>query len=237
MAARRQAMLLQPDLVARAFRVVPDPGSYPGLTPLGDDDVDALVARLLAPRDGGPVWIFAYGSLIWKPEIEPAERRRVRARGWHRAFTIELHGWRGTPEVPGLMLALAPGGSCTGLAFRLDPATATADLARLVRREMPFHELAGNARWITVESDAGPMPAITFYASPVGTRVSPGLPLETVARRLALACGHAGSCADYLYNTVAHLEAEGIRDRNLWQLQRLVAEEISGWPASGPTPS
>ena len=51
-----------------------------------------------------------------------------------------------------------------------------------------------------------------------------------MARRLALACGHAGSCAEYLYNTVEHLEAAGIRDRNLWRLQRLVAEEIAGWP-------
>ena len=95
---------------------------------------------------------------------------------------------------------------------------------------MPYRELLGNARWITVETADGPLPALTFYASPTGTRTSHRLPLETVARRLALACGHAGSCAEYLYNTVAHLEAEGIRDRNLWRLQRLVAEEIAGWP-------
>jgi glutathione-specific gamma-glutamylcyclotransferase len=230
MAARRRPMLLTPDLVARAYRPVPDPGPREGRTPIDDADVEAVVARLLAARGGEPLWIFAYGSLIWRPVFAPAEARRARARGWHRAFCIELATWRGTPEVPGLMMALAPGGSCNGLTMRLDPATAAADLAGLVRREMPIREILGNARWITVETAEGVGPALTFWANPVGTRTSHGLPLETVARRLALACGYAGSCAEYLYNTVAHLEAEGIRDRNLWRLQRLVAEEILGWP-------
>ena len=177
--------------------------------------------------------MFAYGSLIWKPVFAPAEARRARARGWHRSFCIELVTWRGTPEAPGLMMALAPGGGCVGLAYRLDPATQAGDLVELVRREMPLRELAGNARWITVETSEGPVPALTFYASPVGTRTSHRLPAETVARRLACACGYAGSCAEYLYNTVAHLEAEGIRDRNLWRLQRLVADEIASWPDAG----
>jgi len=43
---------------------------------------------------------------------------------------------------------------------------------------------------------------------------------------LARACGHVGSGAEYLYNTVSHLEEFGIRDRNLWRLQQLVADEI-----------
>jgi cation transport protein ChaC len=49
---------------------------------------------------------------------------------------------------------------------------------------------------------------------------------ETVADVLANACGHIGSGAEYLYNTVSHLEAKGIHDSGLWQLQRLVAERI-----------
>jgi glutathione-specific gamma-glutamylcyclotransferase len=220
-------MHLTAELVARCFRPVPPPdGSADGRIPVEDADVEAIVARLLAARAGTPVWVFAYGSLIWKPAFEPAAAQRALARGWHRSFCIELVTWRGTPEAPGLMMALAPGGSCAGLALRLDEATAAADLAGLVRREMPIKALTGNARWITVETAGGMLPALTFYANPVGTRTSHRLPAETVARRLALACGHAGSCAEYLYNTVAHLEAEGIRDRNLWRLQRLVAEEI-----------
>jgi len=189
-------MHLTPEMVARCFRPVPPPPdpSAEGRVPVKDAEVEAIVARLLAARAVEPVWVFAYGSLIWKPVFAPAAARRALARGWHRSFCIELVTWRGTPEAPGLMMALAPGGSCAGLALRLDAATATADLAGLVRREMPIRALTGNARWITVETADGPLQALTFYASPVGTRTSHRLPPETVARRLALACGHAGSC-------------------------------------------
>ena len=228
MPAGRRPMRLTPELVARAFRPVPDPGAVEGLVPLDDAEAEAIAARLRAEGDG-PVWVFAYGSLIWNPAFAAAETRRARAHGWHRSFCIDLRTWRGTPEAPGLMLALAPGGACVGIACRLDPETLSADLAGLVRREMPYRELAGNARWITVETRGGRLRALTFYASPVGTRVSHGLPPETVARRLATACGQAGSCAEYLHNTVGHLEAEGIRDRSLWRLQELVAAEIARW--------
>ncbi len=227
-------MRLTPEMVARCFRPVPEPDSHPeGRVRLGEAEIDALAAQIAAGRGAGPIWVFAYGSLIWKPVFAPAEQQRALARGWHRSFCIELSSWRGTPETPGLMMALAPGGGCRGLAYRLDAATERADLAELVRREMPYGELVGNARWIGIETAQGAQRALTFYASPTGIPTSPRLPPEVVARRLARACGHAGSCAEYLYNTVAHLEAEGIRDRNLWRLQRLVAEEIGRWP-TGP---
>jgi cation transport protein ChaC len=230
-------MRLTPDHVARCFRPVAAPQEpREGLTPLEEADAAAIAQRLSAEAGDGAVWVFAYGSLIWKPAFVPAEGRRATAHGWRRSFCIRLAGWRATPEAPGLMLALAPGGSCAGLVFRLDPATAAADLAGLVRRETPFHELAGNARWIRVATAEGALRALAFYASPVGTTVEHALSPQAVAQRLATACGHAGSCAEYLYNTVAHLEAEGIHDRGLWRLQRLVAEEIERWPAQAAAP-
>ncbi len=228
------SMRLTPGMVGRCFRAVPEPEEHPeGFTRLGDDAIAALAAGLEAGQGDAPIWVFAYGSLIWKPVFAPAEARRARAHGWRRSFCIELESWRGTPEAPGLMMALAPGGSCVGIAYRLDAATQRADLIELVRRETPYRELAGNARWIMLETMDGPVRALTFYANPVGMRTRHDLAPEAVARRLATACGHAGSCAEYLYNTVAHLETEGIHDRNLWRLQRLVAEEISAWPRDG----
>lgn len=224
-------MRLTPEMVAQCFRPVPEPDAHPeGFERLDEAGIAAIADRLEAARAGAPIWVFAYGSLIWKPVFAPKEARRARAHGWRRSFCIELDSWRGTPEAPGLMMALAPGGSCVGIAYRLDPATQRADLTELVRRETPYRQLQDNARWIAVETANGPVTALTFYANPTGMRVSHRLPVETVARRLATACGHAGSCAEYLYNTVAHLEAEGIRDRTLWRLQRLVAEEIGARP-------
>lgn len=229
-----RAMRLTAELVARCFREVPEPEEPPAGWTLLDEA--ALVARASAlDAEGGaqPLWLFAYGSLIWKPVFVPVEARRALARGWRRSFCIELTSWRGTPDAPGLMMALESGGSCAGLAYRIDPATRAADLVELVRRETPYAELAGNARWIRVATEAGPLRALTFYASPAGMPLARGLPLDEAAARIARACGYAGSCAEYLYNTVAHLEAQGLPDRNLWRLQELVAEQILRRPARG----
>ena len=227
-------MRLTPALVGQAFRTVPEPETGP-YRKLGDDEIAAIAARLIAAGDrDAPVWVFAYGSLIWKPAFAPAEVRRALARGWHRSFCIDMNSWRGTPDAPGLMLALARGGSCSGLAFRLRAESLVPDLELLVKREMPYHELSRNVRWTRVETARGPVPALVFYADPVDIEVSHRLPQAEVARRLARACGYAGSCAEYLYNTVSHLEAEGIRDRTLWRLQRLVADEIAAWADAPP---
>ena len=67
---------------------------------------------------------------------------------------------------------------------------------------------------------------MVFYAGPTGDGIFLKLPLDKVAGILARACGHIGSCAEYLFQTVLHLEQHGIRDRNLWRLQELVAAEI-----------
>lgn len=72
----------------------------------------------------------------------------------------------------------------------------------------------------------GRLQALGFWVGVTGRGTSLRQPLEKVAWVLARACGHVGSGAEYLYNTVSHLETFGIHDRNLWRLQELVAEEI-----------
>ena len=90
-------MALTAALVARVARVEPDPGPSPGIVGLEDADYDELVATLLAHRPPGDIWVFAYGSLIWKPELAFLERRRATAYGWHRSFCLRLTRWRGPP--------------------------------------------------------------------------------------------------------------------------------------------
>lgn len=228
-----RTMRLTPELVARCFRPVPEPEQTPdGWTPFDEAALAARAAALDAEAGPGPLWVFAYGSLIWKPVFAPAETRRALAAGWRRSFCIELTSWRGTPEAPGLMMALEPGGSCAGLAYRLAPSSRLADLVELVRRETPYLELSGNVRWIGARAGGERLRALVFYARPVGIPVARNLSLAETAERLSQACGYAGSCAEYLYNTVLHLEAEGIPDRNLWRLQDLVANEIARRTAS-----
>lgn len=227
-------MRLTSEMVRRAFREEPDPGPGPGFTPATEEESAALVRSLLtrpgAPGPDAPAYVFAYGSLIWKPDFEVTETLRGTLRGWHRSFCIKLTRWRGSPAKPGLMMALERGGSCVGLLLRLPEAAKDEILLTLVKREIPHREGADMARWSQIETARGRQPALVFWTGPTGPQIEHGLPLAAVAHRLAHACGHGGSGAEYLFNTVRDLEAAGIRDRNLWRLQELVAEEISAWP-------
>lgn len=214
--------------VARAFREVPDPGGFTGYTHLGDEGVARVAAELNAARPPGPLWVFAYGSLLWKPVFTPKRNLRAAAPGWHRQFCIEIDGFRGTPDAPGLMMALMSGGRCTGLAQQVDEAEVQTALEELVRREMPYEEMTDNARWIRLETAEGQITSLVFYAGPKGERIRRSLPLPVAARQMARACGHGGSTAEYLHKTLLSLEEHGIHDSNLWALQKLVADEIDG---------
>ncbi len=223
---RRRQMSLTPELVAICERPEPDPGPNPNFTPVGSAELDILSERLLEQLGDQPLWLFAYGSLIWNPNFAFVEQRRGTIHGWHRSFCLELTRWRGSPQQPGLMMALESGGSCDGVTFRLPDGEHREHIRNLVGREITTREDLVMVRWATVRTDTGPVRALVFWAGPKGNGISSKLPLERVAWVLARACGHVGSCASYLYNTVAKLEEFGIHDRNLWRLQELVAEEI-----------
>ena len=219
-------MALTAELVARCQRAEPDPGPEPGYTYFTDEQYDAAASALLQRKPPGPLWLFAYGSLIWKPAFAAAEHRRATAFGWHRAFCLELTRWRGSPQQPGLMMGLQRGGCCRGLAYRLPDGDHAGQFGQLLRREVGGDEEMHTVRWITVDTEQGRLPALTFWADPSGLNYSVRLSLDRVAEILARACGHIGSGADYLLQTVSKLEEFGIRDRHLWRLQQLVANEI-----------
>ncbi|MGG5820328.1 gamma-glutamylcyclotransferase [Falsiroseomonas sp. HW251] len=232
-------ILLSPELVARAHRDVPDTGLPDGVTCRTDAELEEEVRRILAGRrPGEPFWLFAYGSLLWKP-VGPHEEERIAvARGWHRSFRLKLSSWRGTPDHPGLMMVLDRGGQCRGVAQRLPEATLWDDLLALVRREMPVrHQCGGSAnqaRWIGLTGDGAPTRALAFVADRGNTIYAGRVPLERTVEMIATACGHAGSCAEYLQRTVEQLAARGIHDRNLWRLQALVAERLKALPETRP---
>jgi len=201
---------------------------------LDDADLDRLAEMLTAGRPR-PIPVFAYGSLIWNPGFAVEARRRARAIGWHRSFSITLDHFRGSPERPGLMLALASGGECEGLLLDIAQGTEAQSLRDILRRELVAHELAANACWIAVETARGREEALTFYADPVGTPTA-RLTVREQARLLARAAGAAGSGAEYLLRTVRGLAEHGIHDDYIWTLQHHVAEEIEA-AATGASPS
>jgi cation transport protein ChaC len=223
-------MRLQPGHLERLIPLIADEdGLLPaGAAPCTDEDFRRFVTDILGGSDGsGQVWVFAYGSLIWKPAFDFVEVRTGLLHGWHRAFCL---GWntrfRGSQQHPGLMLALDRGGRCKGAAYRLPSDRVEENLDRLVRREMSYKPSAFPPRWVKVQSEQGPFPALTFCIDRHSGRYVSGLGEEDVARVLARAVGARGSMAEYLYNTVHHLEQMGIRDAHLWRLQELVAHEL-----------
>ena len=219
-------MSLTSELVALCHRDVPEPPRDPEISRFTDADYELAATDVLTRLGDDPIWVFAYGSLLWKPAGDISEQRRSTAFGWHRSFCMEMRRWRGSPEQPGLMMALRRGGSCTGLAQRPLGRDRHDVMVRLLRREIGGPMGYAALRLLELHSDDGPLRALCFYADPPEVSDRPELPIEQVASILARACGHAGSGAEYLYRTVAALQALDIHDPHLWQLQDLVAKEI-----------
>ncbi len=226
MAPRRMA--LTEEHVARVHREIEFKGLDPSYTYRTDEDLAALAQDLLDERpETREFWLFASGSLIWKPEVEHLESRIATIRGYHRSFCLHMRQWRATPDQPGLMMALDRGGQCKGVIFRLDHDAMEEQLVKLLRREMRMRPSNNQARWLVARTELGPVPALAFVMNRGGPGYVGRLPVEETVTMLARACGHIGSCAEYLYKTVAHLEELGIHDRHLWHLQELVAKRIA----------
>ena len=187
--------------------------SDPSLQVLSDDELERSRGEILARHDGGDLWVFAYGSLIWNPAFHYVERRHVRVYGYHRSFCLRTHLGRGSPENPGLMLGLEPGGSCAGLAYRITASEIEAETWVLWKREMVTPTYS--PRWVTAEGAGPNRRAITFVMDKSGPMYAGHLPRGEVVRTLATAEGVLGRCCDYLYGIVAELDTLGIHDRGL----------------------
>jgi glutathione-specific gamma-glutamylcyclotransferase len=137
---------------------------------------------------------------------------------------------RGCLERPGLMLVLDKGISCTGVAFRLPPEDKENQLLNILRREVIFVPHSFPPLWISVLTDQGTVPAVTFAMDRSSKSYVSGLTSDEVAGMLATASGPAGTMAEYLAQTVEHLESDGIHDPYLWDLQERVAEKLETLP-------
>jgi cation transport protein ChaC len=163
-------------------------------------------------------WVFAYGSLIWHPDFEYAERHLVRVHGYHRAFCISSTRYRGTPESPGVVLGLDRGGSCHGVAYRIRPGEEEQVVEGLYQREMPNHVYT--PRMLPVRlPDGRVVEAISFVARrdhPSYLRLSG----DEVLRRLSSCRGGRGHNREYAINTWHALREWGIEDAGLGVIAR-----------------
>lgn len=164
---------------------------------------------------GRPLWVFAYGSLMWRPGFAPAETRPARLHGWHRAFCNYSEHYRGTPRKPGLILGLLPGGACRGLAHRLPAARYDAVRRYLIRREIDNDGVYQETIRPIHLDDGRTVPALVYLADRTHRQFAGKLPLAVAAALVRGGRGAAGTNLAYVQNTVAHLRELGLRDRTL----------------------
>lgn len=192
-------------------------------------------------------WVFGYGSLLWNPGFPYTARKAALLRGYHRAYKIYSTRNRGTPERPGMVVSLAPGGQCTGMAYRIEPGRLEESLTYLDQREgvgrahnrvvVPVHLLGdrplgsrppGNGAQNKDRLDplhafeAGPSLNVWTYLPIISyTNYITGVPLSRKAELIAHGAGKTGSAYDYLRLMLEELEHMGVREPDL---QRLLAE-------------
>ena len=170
----------------------------------------------------GALYVFGYGSLIWKPGFPFVSSHPALLHGFHRRFCILSHRYRGTPEVPGLVLGLDRGGSCRGVVFQVAPGDAAAVLAYLEEREMTGNVYQRRLLPVQLLDGGGTRRALTFVADRGATAYCGALDPRAAAAAIGRGHGVMGPNREYLLNTVSHLRALGVRDAGLDRIAALL---------------
>jgi cation transport protein ChaC len=158
------------------------------------------------------MWVFGYGSLMWRPGFDHQDRAEALVRGYHRRLCVVSRHHRGTAARPGLVMGLDRGGSCRGIAYRVAARDAAATLAYLDAREIDHYPVY---RRSTVAVDLGSgqrVRAVTYTVDRREADYAGHLSVEQQAAMVAGAHGISGPNPDYLRQTVAHIHDMGLRD-------------------------
>jgi len=177
-------------------------------------------------RPPGDIWIFGYGSLMWRPNFAHLDRQPALLRGYHRALCIYSTQYRGTWEQPGLVLGLDRGGSCRGRAMRVAETKADEVIEYLHEREMINRVY--KPKWLPVAIPAGRVTAYAFVADRDHEKYLPQMTDADAVKLILQGCGKQGTCLDYLRTTIEHLDDLGIVDGRLHRLLKRAEREMAG---------
>nr|WP_257167481.1 gamma-glutamylcyclotransferase [Bradyrhizobium sp. SRS-191] len=194
----------------------------------------------LSPRDlpHGDLWVFGYGSLMWRPGFDSIEQVPARLIGEHRALCVYSFVHRGTPEKPGLVLGLDRGGACRGIAFRVAADKRDETIAYLRAREQVTSVYREVTRSVWLENDTRERVSALVYVVDRGHvqyagRLSP----QEQLRHVRQGHGQSGANRDYVISTVKAIEAQGFRDTQLHRLATMLHDDGHARdPAPGDAP-
>jgi cation transport protein ChaC len=162
------------------------------------------------------LWVFGYGSLMWRPGFDFLERLPARLVGLHRALCVYSFVHRGTPEKPGLVLGLDRGGACRGIAYLVAAVQRDATIAYLREREQVTKVYIESMRRIALAASstqpARNVNALVFLVDRSHPQYAGRLDLERQLHLVRQGHGRSGANRDYVLSTVAEIEAQGCRD-------------------------
>jgi glutathione-specific gamma-glutamylcyclotransferase len=171
----------------------------------------------------GDLWVFGYGSLMWRPGFEFLERVPARLIGEHRALCVYSFVHRGTPEKPGLVLGLDRGGACRGIAFRVAGKQRAATIDYLRAREQVTSVYREVTRSVWLENEPrGRVSALAYVVDRGHAQYAGRLSLAEQLRHVLQGHGQSGVNRDYVLATVKAIEAEGFRDSQLHRLATML---------------
>ena len=189
-------------------------------TPVPIRDPAPMLERALDEWGGEhDLWVFGYGSLIWRPDFDFAERRDAKVFGWHRALKMWSRINRGTPECPGLVFGMLSGGSCRGVIYRVDKKHGREVMINLWQREMSLGVY--DPRWLECHTSKGPVRSLAFTLSRKSPSHTGVLSDDEYRRIFSEASGKYGTTHEYARATHEQLVRMGIDDRALARLLSL----------------
>jgi glutathione-specific gamma-glutamylcyclotransferase len=181
--------------------------------------------QLAIEHEPEDLWVFGYGSLIWRPGFDHVERVPARLIGAHRALCVFSHVHRGTPERPGLVLGLDLGGACRGVAYRVTAKRRPDTIAYLRAREQVTRVYRETLRAVTLLAEPQRrVPALVYMTDRGHHQYAGRLDLATQLHLVRQGHGQSGPNREYVLSTVHALEALGLYDRDL----HLLAEKLRG---------
>ena len=178
-----------------------------------------------AEEESGDLWVFGYGSLMWRPGFAYLERVSARLVGMHRALCVYSFVHRGTPERPGLVLGLDHGGMCRGIAYRVAAVARAATIGYLRGREQVTTVYLETMRRIELEERARRrVRAMCYVVDRSHVQYAGRLSLAESLHHVRQGHGKSGPNRDYVLETVNALEALGYREGDL----HLIAAQLKG---------